>query len=59
MSRTAESEFGHRVVDETKPTKNLCLANVGPDDDHYESCGITLRKHKDGTLHCKIHGEMI
>ena len=44
------------TIDEIKPTKNLCLANVA--DDGYESCGEPLRRRKDGSEHCKVHGLM-
>jgi hypothetical protein len=53
------------VIDETKPTKNFCPANVyfeidsEQDNDYeYQPCGKPLRQHADGTLHCSTHGEM-
>jgi hypothetical protein len=35
-----------------------CLANVGPSDEQYESCGERLRKRNNQTKYCPTHGPM-
>jgi hypothetical protein len=47
------------TIDETKGTPNPCLANVGQDDNHYQSCGERLRKRNNGSTYCPEHGPMV
>lgn len=50
-----ESVYATR--DDAATTPNFCLANVD-EEDGYLSCGRKLRKRKDGTEVCSVHGEM-
>lgn len=44
------------TIDETKDTPIYCLADDG--DGEYQSCGRKMRRRRDETTHCPIHGEM-
>ncbi len=48
-----------KVIFDEVPSKRTCMANIGLDDFHYESCGLHLRKLKNGTYKCKKHGVML
>jgi hypothetical protein len=47
------------VIYDEVSSRRTCMANIGPDDHNYHSCGKNLRVLKDGTYKCKDHGQML